>query len=74
VPTYVIVNKVDLEDQFEIEKPDVKKHSKSLGSPFVFTSAKTGMNVEMVFGELAQWILSEKSASIRQSAGVPLVS
>ncbi len=60
VPTYILVNKTDLEDQFEIEKSAVVKCSKSLGSPFIFTSAKTGENVGRVFGELAQRILFNK--------------
>ena len=60
VPIYILVNKMDLEDQFEIERSDVVKCSKSLGSPFIFTSAKTGENVGRVFGELAQRILFNK--------------
>lgn len=70
VPTYILVNKVDLVDQFDIEKSDVKRHSKSLDSPFIFTSAKTGMNVERAFGELAMWILSTKDK--KEMAVTPL--
>ena len=74
VPIYVLANKMDMEDQFDIERKDIASYSRSVGSPFAFTSAKTGMNVEKAFGELAQWILSRKSTSIRQSAEVPVVS
>ncbi|MEE9341050.1 MAG: hypothetical protein V3V21_05240, partial [Thermoplasmata archaeon] len=74
VPVCIVANKTDLEDQFDLDRKDVAKYSRRIGSPFIFTSAKTGMNVERGFHELAQWILSKKTASIRQSAGVPLVS
>ncbi len=43
-----------------MDKKDVAKYSRGMGSPFLFTSAKTGMNVERAFGELAMWILSTK--------------
>ncbi|MCJ2555890.1 MAG: GTP-binding protein [Candidatus Thermoplasmatota archaeon] len=58
VPVYVLVNKMDLEDEFDMELVDVSKYSRGLGSPFAFTSAKTGKNVEKAFIELADWILS----------------
>ena len=58
VPVYVLVNKIDLEDEFDMELADVSKYSRGLGSPFTFTSAKTGKNVEKAFIELADWILS----------------
>ena len=41
-----------------MDKKEVAKSSRGVGSPFLFTSAKTGMNVERAFGELATWILS----------------
>ncbi len=73
VPVHILANKTDLENQFDSDRKDVAKYSRRIGSPFIFTSAKTGMNVERGFHELAQWILSKKSASIRQSADIPLV-
>ncbi|MEE9490529.1 MAG: hypothetical protein V3V91_08845, partial [Thermoplasmata archaeon] len=54
----VLVNKMDLENEFDMELVDVSKYSRGLGSPFAFTSAKTGKNVEKAFIELADWILS----------------
>ena len=60
VPTYIIANKMDLEDDFEIERMDVADYSRGVGSPFLFTSAKTGNNVERAFFELSQRILSHK--------------
>lgn len=58
VPVYVLVNKMDLEEEFDMELREVSKFSRTLGSPFAFTSAKTGKNVEKAFIELADWILS----------------
>ncbi len=60
VPIQILVNKTDLEDQFEIEESDVTESSLSLASPAVFTSAKTGENVDGAFSELAQTILFGK--------------
>ena len=60
VPIQILVNKTDLENQFEIERSDVTESSLSLASPAVFTSAKTGENVDGAFSELAQTILFGK--------------
>ncbi|MCJ2557393.1 MAG: GTP-binding protein, partial [Candidatus Thermoplasmatota archaeon] len=60
VPIQILVNKTDLENQFEIERSDVTESSMSLASPAVFTSAKTGENVDGAFSELAQTILFGK--------------
>ncbi len=60
VPVQILVNKTDLEDELEIEQSDVTESSLSLASPAVFTSAKTGENVEGAFSELARTILFGK--------------
>lgn len=58
VPVYILVNKMDLEDEFDMELSEASKYSKGVGSPCAFTSAKTGKNVERAFTELADWIIS----------------
>ena len=60
VPVYILANKMDLENALEVERMEVSKHSRSMGCPFMFTSAKTGKNVERAFSELARWIVSER--------------
>lgn len=60
VPTCILANKVDLQGKFQVHKQDVVKSSKNLGIPYIFTSAKTGQNVERAFHELAQRILFGK--------------
>ena len=49
IPTHLIANKVDLSDEVVVTEVEVNRVSKDLNSPFVFTSAKTGENVEKVF-------------------------
>lgn len=49
IPTHLIANKVDLSDEVVVTEVEVNQVSKNLNSPFVFTSAKTGENVEKVF-------------------------
>ncbi len=49
IPTHLIANKVDLTDEVVVSEVEVNRVSKDLNSPFVFTSAKTGENVEKVF-------------------------
>lgn len=49
IPTHLIANKVDLSDEVVVTEAEVNRASKNLDSPFVFTSAKTGENVEKVF-------------------------
>lgn len=49
IPTHILANKVDLSDEAVVSEVEVNQLSKDLNSPFVFTSAKTGENVEKVF-------------------------
>jgi small GTP-binding protein len=49
IPTHLLANKMDLEDEIVVSEVEASQVSKELDSPIVFTSAKTGENVEDVF-------------------------
>ncbi|UCD92710.1 MAG: GTP-binding protein [Methanobacteriota archaeon] len=53
VPLHVMGNKVDLKDDIVVSKSEINQLSKAFDSPFDFTSAKTGENVEKVFELIA---------------------
>ena len=49
VPVHVAVNKVDLAEQAQVDEDAVRAFTKAYSAPYVFTSAKTGENVETAF-------------------------
>ena len=55
-------NKVDLKDQVQVTEDDMVQAVKAYDSPFRFTSAKTGGNVELAFQSLAERIAKERFA------------
>ncbi len=58
VPTYVVVNKADLEDKAQMDRATIEAFCHDRGYPWSFTSAKTGMGVEAAFEGLVRQILS----------------
>lgn len=58
VPTIVLLNKIDLKKQWEIETQDMTKLI-DLGFPVLETSAKTGQGVEEAFLDLTNQMLAE---------------
>jgi len=56
IPVQFLANKADLRDQAKVSEVDVKQLADSHKSPFLFTSAKTGENVEVGFMKLAEMI------------------
>ena len=56
VPIEFLANKADLKDQAKVSEGDVKQLADSHKSTFLFTSAKTGENVEVGFLKLAEMI------------------
>jgi small GTP-binding protein len=61
VPIEYLANKSDLKDQMAISRADVQAAAQSHAAPFLFTSAKTGENVEVAFAKLAQMIAQRAS-------------
>ncbi|HKZ89996.1 MAG TPA: Rab family GTPase [Thermoplasmata archaeon] len=59
IPTQFLANKVDLVDQRAITEDEVRAVAQRHGSPFLFTSAKTGENVEAGFAGLAKLIAAK---------------
>lgn len=53
VPTVFLGNKVDLKDRVVVTKEDLARLGENHLSPYYFTSAKTGENVETAFAALA---------------------
>ncbi len=56
IPIQFLANKADLEKQGQVTEDDVKKVAEVHKSPYLFTSAKTGQNVESGFQGLANQI------------------
>jgi len=54
IPIHFLANKVDLVDQMVITEKDVREAARAYDSPYFFTSAKTGENVEAAFESLAE--------------------
>src|SRR6266545_3095756 len=56
VPIQFLANKADLKDQAKVSEADVKDAATAHKSAYLFTSAKTGENVESGFLKLAEMI------------------
>ena len=57
IPTLLLINKNDLEDKREINEDIINEISDNLEVPYLFTSAKTGENVEEAFRQLGKKIV-----------------
>ena len=58
----IIANKVDLENERDIEKSVIEQKMKDIGCSYMEVSAKTGHNVKEFFRELAFVIAGESKA------------
>src|SRR6058998_219898 len=58
IPVQFLANKADLRDQAKVTESDVRDIAGTHKSPYLFTSAKTGENVEAGFVKLAEMIAS----------------
>ncbi|MFQ6127652.1 MAG: Rab family GTPase [Thermoplasmata archaeon] len=59
IPIVFLGNKMDLTDSISVEEDDMGMMGGSYDSPYAFTSAKTGENVERVFLEMAKMVASK---------------
>ena len=56
----LLVNKSDLEGKIEITDDDLKKFSKMHSIPYIWTSAKSGLNVDDSFLKLTQSLIEKR--------------
>ena len=57
IPTYLLINKNDLQDEIVITQEEIDNFSDKYDVPYLYTSAKTDENVEEAFVKLAEKIL-----------------
>ena len=58
MPTVFVANKSDRSDEMKFGPKDIEEVASGYGSPCFLTSAKTGENIDEVFGSLGQKIMS----------------
>lgn len=56
VPAYFLANKVDLKDQISFDERELREVAEKYDAPYIYTSAKTGENVQQAFQQLAEMI------------------
>lgn len=56
IPVEFLANKADLKDEQVVTAEDLESAAKTHAAPFLFTSAKTGENVEQAFANLAKMV------------------
>jgi len=61
IPVQLLANKVDLKDQQVVTEDDVRKAADAHHAPYLFTSARTGENVEAGFANLAKLIAARSA-------------
>ncbi len=60
VPSYVVVNKADLEGQGQLDEATIDTFCRGRGWPWSYTSAKTGKGVEEAFEGLVGNVLASR--------------
>jgi len=60
IPIEFLANKTDLKDSQEVHEDGMVQAARAYDSPFHFTSAKTGVNVELAFQSLAERIAKDR--------------
>ena len=62
LPIQFLANKADLKDQLTFTESELREMSAKHGSPYIFTSAKTGENVDKAFFAIANAIAKRRVA------------
>jgi len=60
VPIRILANKIDLKSDIELNEDDLRKFNEKFQSSHLFTSAKTGENVESAFENIARTIIDRR--------------
>jgi len=60
VPIQFLANKIDMKEKGEFAEAEIQQATRAYDSPFSFTSAKTGENVESGFQSLAERVAKER--------------
>ncbi|MCK4442985.1 MAG: GTP-binding protein [Thermoplasmata archaeon] len=66
VPIQFLANKSDLEDKLAMNAKDLEQATKAYDSRYYFTSARTGLNVEQAFRELALRVGKDESTRVKK--------
>src|SRR2546428_7402314 len=69
IPIEFLGIKVDLKDQIQLSEDDMVQAARGYDSPFLFTSAKAGVNAENAFQSLAERVAKERYARKGLPAG-----
>lgn len=59
IPIIFLANKIDLKDKIQFGRKELEKNASYYKSPFLFTSAKTGENVEKAFQTIGKVLLDD---------------
>ncbi len=59
IPIHFLANKIDMKPNATVDEAQLIQATKAYDAPFLFTSAKTGQNVEAAFQALARQVATE---------------
>jgi small GTP-binding protein len=71
IPIQFLANKIDLKDEAAFGEEELKQSARAYDSPYEFTSAKTGENVEAAFQSLAERVALERLRTAIAKGPVP---
>src|SRR3989337_726144 len=62
IPTVLLGNKTEFIEHAQISEEDLAQAARAYDCPYFFTSARTGLNVELAFATLAERVAHERYA------------